>query len=404
MLFSGDGRIPVVAITGTNGKTTTSRLLAHMARQSGCVTGLTTTDGIYIDEELVMTGDCSGPGSAQFVLRDPSVQFAVLETARGGILRSGLGFDQCDTAIVTNVAEDHLGLDGINSLIDLAKVKSVVPESVSATGYAILNADDDLVYAMKDRVHCKVALFSLYSDNVRIEAHCNKGGLAAVYENGFLLLRIGNHIIPVEEAINIPICFGGKAEFNVANVLAATLAAYTNQIRLSTIRQALRSFIPSADTTPGRLNMFSFGDFSVLLDYAHNPHGVRALGKFLKTFKATHKVGIITGVGDRRDEDIIAIGEESARIFDEIIIRHDADMRGRTVAEVEALLTEGIFKVRPSLRVTGNLAECESVEYAIEHARAGSLIVILTDDIRSVTACISDYQQREREGVWRKAG
>jgi cyanophycin synthetase len=405
MLFHTNGRIPIISITGTNGKTTTSRLVAHMAQQSGLVTGFTTTDGVYIDDELVLTGDCSGPGSAQMVLKDPSVEFAVLETARGGILRSGLGFDQCDCAIVTNVAEDHLGLDGIDSLEKLAKVKSVVPESVCRSGYAVLNADDDLVYQMKDRIRCKLALFSLYADNIRIEEHCNKGGLAAVYENGFLLLRVGNHIIPIEEAKNIPLTFGGKAEFNIANILAATLAAYTNKITLSTIREALKSFVPSHETTPGRANVFDFGDFNVLLDYAHNPHGVRAVGKFIHAFEAKTKVGIITGVGDRRNEDIVALGEESAKIFDEIIIRHDEDMRGRSIEEMENLLTEGIVRVNPSIPITYSMAECEAVNYAIEHAAPGSLIVVLSDNIRKVTECILEHQQKHKETIaqWQRA-
>lgn len=403
MLFNSSGRIPIIAITGTNGKTTTSRLVANMVQQSGFVTGFTTTDGIYIDNELVYKGDCSGPWSAQFVLRDPSVEFAVFETARGGILRSGLAFDQCDCAIVTNVAEDHLGVDGVDSIEKLAKVKSVVPEAVCKTGYAVLNADDDLVYAMKDKVKGKVALFSMYSDSIRIEDHCNKGGLAAIYENGFLLLRVGNHIIPIEEAKNIPITFGGKAEFNIANVLAATLAAYTNRIKLSTIRQALRSFTPSHETTPGRVNIFDFGDFNVLVDYAHNPHGVRALGKFVRFIDAKKRVGIITGVGDRRDEDIIAMGEEAARIFDEVIIRHDADMRGRSIEEVEDLITKGIVNVNPAIPITYSMAECESVDYAINHAASGSLIVILSDNVKNVTDCVLQHRQQYQNARWQRA-
>jgi cyanophycin synthetase len=396
MLFNTDGRIPIIAVTGTNGKTTTSRLVAHMVQQSGCVTGFTTTEGIYIDNEKVLSGDCSGPSSAQFVLRDPSVEFAVLECARGGILRSGLGYDQCDAAIVTNVAEDHLGLNGIDTIEKLAKVKSVVPETVKESGYAVLNADDDLVYAMRERVKCKIALFSMYSGSARIEQHCSKGGIAAVYENGFMLLRIANQLLPIEEVSNVPVTFGGKAEFNIANALAATLAAYTTGIRLNTIRKSLRSFVPSAETTPGRLNVYEFGDFTVILDYAHNPHGVRALGKFIKSFEGKRKVGVITGVGDRRDEDIIALGEESARIFDEIIIRHDQDMRGRTVEEVENLLTKGIVKINANIPLTYSLAECESVDYAIEHATEKTLIVVLTDDIESVSACIQKHQQKAK--------
>lgn len=396
MLFpDNDCRIPIISITGTNGKTTTTRLMAHIVKHAGYVTGYTTTDGVYINDELVVTGDCSGPQSAQLVLKDSAVEFAILETARGGILRSGLGFDQCDCAIVTNVAEDHLGMNGIDTIEKLARVKSVVPESVSKNGYAILNADDDLVYGMKEAIKCKMALFSVHAHNVRVEEHCAAGGLAAVYDNGYLLLRIGNHFIPIEEVVNVPITFGGKAEFNIANVLAASLAAYTSKIKLGTIRQALRSFIPSKESTPGRINIFEFKEFTVVIDYAHNPHGVRALGKFIKTFEGT-KVGIITGVGDRRDEDITAIGEEAAKVFDEIIIRHDDDMRGRTYEEVNKLLLAGIHKVDAAKPISYYGHECEAVEQALLKGKPGSVIVLLIDKVARVTECILKLQQEEK--------
>ncbi len=395
LIPDNDGRIPIIAITGTNGKTTTTRLLAHVVKQAGFVTGFTTTDGVYINDELVVTGDCSGPQSAQLVLRDKAVEFAVLETARGGILRSGLGFDRCDAAIVTNVAEDHLGMNGIDTIEKLARVKSVVPESVSDNGYAVLNADDDLVYAMKENISCKIALFSMHAANVRIEEHCAAGGLAAVYDNGYLLLRTGNHLIPIDEAVNVPITFGGRADFNIANVLAASLAAYTCKIKLGTIRQALRSFIPSKESTPGRINIFEFKEFKVIIDYAHNPHGVRALGKFVKTFEGA-KVGIITGVGDRRDEDIIALGEEAAKVFDEIIIRHDDDMRGRTHKEIDHLLTSGIFKVDAAKPVSYYGHECEAVEQALLKGKPGSVIVLLIDKVETVTQCILRFQEEEK--------
>ena len=399
MLFpkKSDGRIPIIAITGTNGKTTTTRLMAHIVKTAGYLTGFTTTDGVYINDELVLQGDCSGPSSAQMVLKDSAVEFAVLETARGGILRSGLGYDQCDCAIVTNVAEDHLGQGGIDTIEKLARVKSVVPETVHAGGYAILNADDDLVYAMRENVKSKVALFSLHADNVRIEEHCAGGGLAAVYENGYLLLRVGNHYIPIEEATNIPLTFNGRAEFNIANALAASLAAYTTKIKLGTIREALRSFVPSKESTPGRINIFEFNDFTVLMDYAHNPHGVRALGKFIKTFDATIKIGVITGVGDRRDEDIIALGEEAAKIFDEIIIRHDDDMRGRTYEELDQLLTTGIHRVNRDIPIAYFGHECEAVGKAMELRKPGSLIVVLIDNVPAVMTCIQKHQQMDRE-------
>ncbi|WP_121356019.1 cyanophycin synthetase [Flavisolibacter nicotianae] len=395
MLFPGknNGRIPIVAITGTNGKTTTTRLVAHMVKSAGYVTGFTSTDGVYIHDELVLKGDCSGPGSAQMVLKDKAVEFAVLETARGGILRSGLGYDQCDCAVVTNVAEDHLGLGGINTLEKLARVKSVVPESVHANGYAVLNADDDLVFQMRENVNGKVALFSLFTDNIRVEEHCAAGGLAAVYDNGYLLLRIGNHFIPVEEVANIPITFGGRAEFNIANALAATLAAYTSKIKLSVIREALRSFLPSNENTPGRINIYEFEEFTVLLDYAHNPHGVRALGKFVKTFDATTKIGLITGVGDRRNEDIIALGEEAAKVFDEIIIRHDSDMRGRSHEELEGLLTTGIRRVDPAIPISCFGQECEALEKAMALCKPRSLLVVLVENVQAMTAFLLRMQK-----------
>jgi cyanophycin synthetase len=382
--FNDNGRIPIVAVTGTNGKTTTTRLIAHIAQQAGHFTGFTTTDGIYINQELVMTGDCSGPKSAKFVLKDKCVDFAVLETARGGMLRSGLAFDKCNTAVVTNVAEDHLGQGGIDTIEKLARVKSIVPESVCKSGYAILNADDELVYAMKETIDCNIALFSMYPDNIRIDRHCEAGGLAAIFDNGYILIRQGNQLMPVEEVANIPITFGGKAEFNISNAMAASLAAYTNGIKLNTIRLALKTFIPSVETTPGRLNIFEFPDFKVVLDYAHNPHGIRALGKFIKKFEEMPKIGVITGVGDRRDEDIIAVGEEAARIFDEVIIRLDEDLRGRSEEDLVALLSKGVHNINPNIPIAFARTECEGTEYAIERAQPGSLIVVLVDNVQKI--------------------
>ena len=399
MLFpnGGNGRIPILAVTGTNGKTTTTRLLARMVQDAGFVTGYTTTDGIYIGEELIDTGDCSGPSSAQLILRDRAVEFAVLECARGGLLRSGLGFDRCDAAIVTNVAEDHLGLDGIDTLDKLARVKSVLPETVKKDGYAILNADDDLVYAMKDNVSCQVALFSLYANSVRVERHCAAGGLAAIYENGYILLRQGNHIIPVEEVANIPLTFGGLAEFNVANVLAASLAAYTNGIGLATIRHTLRSFASSNENTPGRVNVFDFNQFKIIVDYGHNPHAVRAMGRFVKNMDASTRIGIVTGVGDRRDEDIMALGEEAARAFDEVIIRYDDDMRGRTREEVDRLLQAGIRKVDQQKPVRYFPCECEAVDHFVSNAPPGAVVVVFIEHVTKVLECLKAHHELDQQ-------
>jgi cyanophycin synthetase len=398
MLFpQGNGRIPLAAVTGTNGKTTTVRLLAHMVQEAGFTTGYTTTDGIYIDGELLNDGDSSGPLSARLLLKDSSVEFAVLECARGGLLRAGLAFDKCDCAIVTNVAADHLGMGGIDTVEQLAKVKGVLPRTVVENGYAILNADDDLVYAMKDELSCKVALYSLYPDSARIDEHCQSGGLAAFVEDGYLVLRRGRNLIPVEEVKNIPITFGGAAKFNIYNVLAASLAAYTSKINLNTIAQTLRVFVPSSETTPGRMNFFQFSNFTVISDYAHNPHALRALGQLVLSYPASIRTGILAGVGDRRDEDIIEFAEEAARIFDHIIIRQDKDLRGRKVEDINRLVLKGIQNIDPDKPVSFKPDETEAIDHAIHHAIANSLIVFLTDKVDEVADRLNYYLQLDKE-------
>ncbi len=388
-------RIPIVAVSGTNGKTTTTRLIAHIVKQMGYKVGYTTTDGVYIQNQLMMKGDCTGPVSAEFVLRDPTVNYAVLECARGGILRAGLGFHNCDVAVVTNVAEDHLGLGGIDSLEKLAKVKAVPAHTVFPKGYAILNADDDLVYNMQEDLECKIALFSLHEDNSRIKKHCAKGGIAAIYENGFVTLLKGSWKIRVEKVNNIPLTFSGMAEFNIANVLAATLAAYVQDFKTEDIRQALQTFVPSPALTPGRMNMFHFHDYSVMIDYAHNTHGLMAIGKFLASVNASVKVGIIAGVGDRRDSDIISLGEAAAKIFDEIIIRQDRNLRGRSDQAIIDLMIQGIRNIDPDKKVTVIQKESEAIDYAFETAKKDSFIVITSDVVPDALEQVKAYKAKE---------
>src|SRR5690554_2251583 len=320
------GRIPIIAVTGTNGKTTTTRLIAHMAKMRGFRVGYTTSDGVYIQNRLLMKGDCTGPVSAEFVLKDPTVNFAVLECARGGLLRAGLGYKKCDVGIVTNVAEDHLGLKGIHTIEQLAKVKGVIPETVLPDGFAILNADDDLVYDMRRSINCNLALFSMDEDNPRIKAMQKLGGICAIYENGYITICRGEWKLRVIKAVNVPLTYGGKATFMIQNILPAVVTAYTRGATIDEIKVALETFIPSPAQTPGRLNLFQFKDFQVLLDYAHNPAGMRALQRFIENLDATIKVGIIAGVGDRRDEDTQEIGAIAAEMFDHIIIRQDKNL------------------------------------------------------------------------------
>ncbi|MFI5185416.1 MAG: cyanophycin synthetase [Chitinophagales bacterium] len=398
MLFpkGSAGRIPIIAITGTNGKTTTTRITAHIAKSAGKKVGYTTSDGVYIQNQMMMKGDCTGPISSQFVLKDPTVDFAVLECARGGILKSGLAFQNCDVAIITNVAADHIGLGGINSIEQMAKVKSVVAETVFPHGYAVLNADDDLVYKMGKDLECNVALFSMDEENPRIKRHCDKGGLAAVFENGYISIKKGNWKIRVMLVKDIPITFEEKALHNIQNCLPAVLATYLfRDITIEDIRSALNSFLPSSSQTPGRLNFFHFKDFTVLADFAHNPHGLKLLCDFINKLDYPVKIGIISGTGDRRDEDIRELGEISANNFDEIIIRCDKNLRGRTADDIIGLLKQGIEKINPALDVMIIPDENEALEYIYANHKPGALYTIMCDVVAGALDKLRELKERE---------
>lgn len=397
--IKGDtGRIPIVAITGTNGKTTTSRLMAHIAKMKGYRVGYTTSDGVYIQNRLLMKGDCTGPASAEFVLKDPTVNFAVLECARGGLLRAGLGFKKCDVGIVTNVAADHLGLKGIHTIEQLAKVKGVIPETVLPDGYAILNADDDLVYEMRRSVECNVALFSMDENNPRIKALQRLNGITAIYENGYVTICRGEWKMRIMKAEDIPLTYGGKATFMIQNVLAAVLGAHVQGISIEDMKAALETFIPSPSQTPGRLNLFKFRDFNVLLDYAHNPAGMRALQNFIVNLDASVKVGIIAGVGDRRDEDTNEVGAIAAEMFDEIIIRQDKHLRGRSEDELIGLLKKGIEQKDPNKKVTIIPSEKEAASFAIKNAKKNSLVVICSDVIPDALELVQKFKEQDTRG------
>jgi cyanophycin synthetase len=398
MLFpkGSSGRIPIIAVTGTNGKTTTTRLTAHIAKSAGKKVGYTTSDGVYIQNQLMMKGDCTGPVSAQFVLKDPTVDFAILECARGGILKAGLAFQNCDVAIVTNVAADHIGLGGINTVEQMAKVKAVVPETVFPHGYAILNADDDLVYAMRKGLSCNVALFSMDEDNPRIKEHCKNGGLATVFENGYISLLKGTWKVRVMAVKDIPLTFEGKAVHNIANCLPAVMATYLyRDITIEDIRSALLSFVPSSHLTPGRLNFFQFKDFTFLADFAHNPHGLKLLCDFVSKLDYPKKVGVISGTGDRRDEDIRELGAISAQYFDEIIIRCDKNLRGRTAEEIIGLLEEGIRGVNPSIPTMVIPNEDQALEWIYANHSPGTLYTVMCDVVAGALDKIKELKERE---------
>jgi cyanophycin synthetase len=377
--------IPVVSVTGTNGKTTTVRLIAHIFRHTGKTVGFTTTDGVYLNNRLVIEGDMTGPFSANIILSNPTVDVAVLETARGGILRAGLGFDECDVGIVLNVSADHLGLGGINTLEQLAEVKSVIAAVVKREGHAVLNADDPLVLAMRERSPGDVVLVSTSPDeNPAVEEHLARSGIAVLVERNTFVIRRGRLRIPIAAAHEVPLMMGGAARFQRGNILSAIAAAYVQGIRYDDIRAGLLSFFPSPALTPGRLNLMRVGRGRILVDYAHNAAAVGGLMELVLGIDAGRRVGVITAPGDRRDEDIRELARLAAQL-DHVIIKEDNDLRGREPGEIAGLVRDGL--------VAGGLSEDEievvadeldAVDRGLPLLDDRDLLVVLADDVAAV--------------------
>jgi cyanophycin synthetase len=375
-----ESRIPIITITGTNGKTTTARLCAHIAKMSGKKVGLTTSDGIYIGNTLVAKGDTTGPNSAQVVLRDPLVNFAVLETARGGILRAGVAYDWSNAAVVTNIAEDHLGLRDINTLEDLARVKAVTVERVMPQGYAILNAEDDMTPIIREQAESRLAFFSLDPDNEMFRSHVTANGLGATVENGWLMLYENGIRVALCEERHVPITFGGKARFNTQNALAAVLATFATNVAISDIVSGLQSFFQSQTTTPGRLNITEFEGFRVMVDYAHNPHGLNAMSQLASAMRRGRLVCVLGLPGDRRNEDIFEAAKIVGQNFDQVVVRDDFDLRGRQPGEVAKIIREGLIAggLRES-QIVERPVEAEAIALAVTEAQQGDLIVYIAD-------------------------
>ena len=392
-------RIPIIAVTGTNGKTTTTRLIAHIVKNNGYKVGFTTSDGIYIQNHMMEKGDTTGPISAEYILKDPTVEFAVLETARGGILRSGLGFSRCDIGIITNIQEDHLGISDIDTLADLSRVKSTVVQSVKKDGWAILNADDEYCMKLKNDLSCNIAYFSMDEDSTIVKQLSKEGKIVAVYENGFITIKKGEWKIRVDRATQVPLTLGGKAKFMIANVLAATLAAYLQGFKIEDISLSLQTFIPSAAQTPGRMNIFDFKKFKVLIDFAHNPSGYKGVEEYLSTVEAIKKIGIIAGVGDRRDEDIKECAMIAARMFDHIIIRQEKHLRGRTEQEIIDLIMEGISASERTVTYEIISKEIDAIKHAINSAEDGTFITALSDVVTNAIDIVQEYLDKENEEV-----
>jgi cyanophycin synthetase len=391
--------IPVIAVTGTNGKTTTTRLIAHLFRHAGDVVGFTTTDGVYFQDQLLMEGDLTGPFAASVVLSDPRVEVAVLETARGGILRSGLGYDACDVGVVMNVTPDHLGMRGIDTVEQLAEVKALIPASVKPGGHAVLNADDPLVLAMRERTEGAIVLFSLLGEagNPHVAEHLAAGGTAVTVEaddggRETIVIRIGAERVSVAWADDVPLTLGGAARFQVQNVMAAVAAAHAQGLGIDEIRRGLATFLPSGATTPGRMNVLRTARGRIIVDYAHNPAAVRALAELARGMKARRSIGLVTMPGDRRDEDLRELGRAAAG-FDYVIAKeHPHYLRGREPGGVARLIGEGVEAGGLSSDQWETvLSEPEAVDRALEMMQDGDLVLIVADDTAGVLAQLQPH-------------
>ncbi|WP_017663676.1 cyanophycin synthetase [Baaleninema simplex] len=379
--------VPIIAVTGTNGKTTTTRLIAHICKQTGKNIGYTTTDGTYIGNYLAEAGDNTGPQSANLILGDPTVEMAVLETARGGILRAGLAFEESDVGVVLNVAADHLGIGDIDTIEQMASLKAVVAEAVKPDGYAVLNADDFRVAEMAKNIKSNIMYFSMNPDSEIVAEHTQKGGKAAVYQDGFLTVWDGSEKIRVAKAEEVPLTLKGMAPFAIANALAACAATYAQGVELEAIRAGLATFKPSVGQTPGRMNLFDMGDYHALVDYAHNAASYEALGGFVRNWPGK-RIGVVGGPGDRRDEDFRELGRLSAKIFDSIIVKEDDDTRGRPRGEAADLICRGIEEIDPDCRYESILSEEKAINVALDEAPRDSLVVILPESVKRAIRAI----------------
>jgi len=391
-----DGRIPVVAVTGTNGKTTTARLTAHLLATSGLRVGMTNTDGVYVNGRQIDSGDCSGPKSARNVLMHPDVDAAVFETARGGILREGLGYDRCQTAVVTNIgAGDHLGLNYITTVEDLAVLKRVIVMNVAPMGYAVLNATDPIVVAMAPKCPGGVIFFAADSHNPVLTAHRAQGKRTISVDGDAIVVCEGSwrETLPLRD---IPITRGGSIGFQVDNVMAAVGAAWSSGLDWDSIRNGLASFVNDADNAPGRFNVMDFRGATVIADYGHNPDAMRALVSAVNALPGKRRSVVISGAGDRRDEDIREQTAILGEAFDDLILFQDACQRGREDGEVLALLREGLSKAQRVQRVDEIRGEFIAIDTALSRLQPGDLCLVLVDQVEEALAHLA---QRCADGV-----
>lgn len=395
-----DGRVPVVAVTGTNGKTTTVRLIAHLMAVSGMRVGMTNTDGVYIDGRQTDSGDCSGPKSARNVLMHPDVDGAVFETARGGILREGLGYDRCQVAVVTNLgAGDHLGMNHIETLADLAAVKRVIVQNVSTKGYAVLNAEDPTVAEMAPACPGSVIFFATDRHHPLVSAHRAQGRRTIYRDGDGLVVAQGTwrERIPLR---NVPITLSGAIGFQVENVMAAVGAAWGVGLNWDDIRRGLETFVNDTDNAPGRFNLITYRGATVIADYGHNVDAMKALVAAVDNMPAKRRSVVISGAGDRRDQDLREQTVVLGAAFDEVVLYQDAAQRGRADGEVLSLLRDGLQGATRTRHVEEIRGEFLAIDHALARLEAGDLCLILVDQVQEALAHIS---QRVQEAATKPA-
>ena len=383
-LFAADdnGRIPVIAVTGTNGKTTTTRLIAHLLAAHGLRTGMTNTDGVYIDGRQTDSGDCSGPKSARNVLMHPDVDAAVFEVARGGVLREGLGFDRCEVAVVTNIGSgDHLGLNYITTVEDLAVLKRVIVQNVAPTGYAVLNAVDPIVTQMAHACPGKIIFFAADRHHPRMATH-RAQGKRTVYIDGQTLVAAEGSRIERIALQGIPITRGGTIGFQVENVMAAVAAAWAVSLSWETIKSGLASFVTDTHNAPGRFNVMDYAGATVIADYGHNPDAMLALVAAVNAMPGQRRSVVISGAGDRRDNDISGQTVILGAAFDDVILYQDAAQRGRADGEVMALLREGLKGATRTTQIEEIRGEFLAIDTALARLQPGDLCLILVDQVQ----------------------
>lgn len=373
--------VPIVAVTGTNGKTTTAKLIAHALKHSGNMVGFAGTTGVEIDGVEIVSGDYSGPEGSGLVLREPTVNHAVLEVARGGIIRRGLGFDNCSVGVLLNVDEDHIGLDGVEDLEELSLVKSTVIEVVSDNGVSVLNADDPAVVSLRKRAGGQIIFFSMNPKNAIIQQHLAGGGTAVVYKDGNVVINSSLPSIHVLSALEAPITLGGVATFNIANVLAAVAALHSLGISTDMIRTGISTFHPSATQNPGRMNLIDFITFKVIVDYGHNVSAVKAIGSTLPHITKGRKIVVAHGTGNRLDDDIKMFGGALADVYDHLIIA-DADPRGRKPGETSDLVRAGALESGLDENKIEIISDpFKAIDYAFSIVQSGDLIVVQVDEV-----------------------